>query len=50
MGLWAVHASGDDVLEVKCPLSVKDKFPENDQDFFCMRKIENSWVLKQDHE
>jgi len=49
-GLVSCSCCGDGVLEVKCPFSVKDKFPENDQASFCMRKVDNSWVLKQDHE
>ncbi len=48
-GLICCSCCGKGVLEVKCPLYVKDKFPEKDQDSFCMKKVADKWLLKEDH-
>ena len=49
VGLAYCSCCGEGVLEVKCPLSATDKFPESDHESFCMKMIDDHWVL-QDHE
>ncbi len=49
-GLICCSCCGKGVLEVKCPLYVKDKFPEKDQDSFCMKKwLINGYLRKTMH-
>ena len=44
-GLVCCSCCGEGVIEVKCPLCVREKFPEDDQKTFCMTKVENKWIL-----
>ena len=42
---------GKRVLEVKCPMCVRDGLPDDDHKTFCMTKLDDqqTWVLKRNH-
>ena len=49
-GIVSCSCCGKGVLEVKCPHSVKESFPEDDSCSFCMEKgNDGNWTLKQEH-
>ena len=51
-GLVKCSCCGEGVLEVKCPLCVKNKLPdEEDEEIkqFCMTKQDEQWSLKREH-
>ena len=49
-GIISCSCCGKGVLEVKCPSCVKDSFPEDDSQSFCMSKqSDGNWTIKNDH-
>ena len=39
----------ESVLEAKCPLCLKENFPDEEFKGFCITKKEDKWILKQEH-
>jgi len=48
-GIVNCTCCGKGVLEVKCPLRVKDGLPEEDKENFCMTQKDGKWILRRDH-
>lgn len=49
-GMVICTCCGEFILEVKCPHSVKQSFPEDNDHSFCTEKGSNgNWTLKQEH-
>ncbi|XP_019858639.1 PREDICTED: uncharacterized protein LOC109586852 [Amphimedon queenslandica] len=49
-GIVSCSCCGKGVLEVKCPHSVKESFPEDNNRSFCMEKgNDGNWTLKREH-
>ena len=47
-GLLCCSCCGEGVLEVKCLLCVKEKFPDDEHNFCMTKQANGEWILKQD--